>query len=259
MADDYEACAEFYDLIPLYRMRRDAPFYVELAGRAPGAVLELGCGTGRIALPVARAGAKLTGLDASPAMLGIFRRKLASEPREIASRIKLVLGDMRHFDLGERFALITTPFRSFQHMLTVEDQKACLACVRRHLAPGGRFVLDLAAPNFSLLASQRIGEVFEDADFTDPATGDRIIRSWKYVEILRHRQVNVVEFTYRRIGTGGAERSISHRVAIRYFFRFEVEHLLALCGFRVEEMFSDYDFSPFDGTREMITVCSAIP
>ncbi|MCX7805111.1 MAG: class I SAM-dependent methyltransferase [Planctomycetota bacterium] len=255
--DEYAPCAEIYDHIPLYRAKRDISFYVELARRSGGPVLELGCGTGRVSIPVARAGVPVVGLDLSAAMLEVFRRKLAAEPPEVAGRVRIIRGDMRRFRLEEKFPLITAPFRSFQHLLTVEDQKSCLRNVREHLADGGRLALDVLAPNIELLASQRVGETFEDADFVDPATGDRVIRAWRYVEIRRAEQINVVEFEYRRISTDGTARVESHRVPIRYFFRYELEHLLELCGFRIEEIFSECDRSPFDGRREIVAICRA--
>ena len=136
--DLYEVFAEFYDFVVPYRERLDVSFFVELARECKGPVLELGCGTGRILIPVAREGIDITGLDASNAMLERCRRKLADEPLEVQSHVTVRLGDMRRFEFGKEFALITAPFRSFQHLLKVEDQLACLSCVRHHLAEGGQ-------------------------------------------------------------------------------------------------------------------------
>ncbi|HLF71311.1 MAG TPA: class I SAM-dependent methyltransferase [Dehalococcoidia bacterium] len=127
----------------------DIPFYVELAREASvrgEKVLELGCGTGRVTIPIAEAGVGVAGLDSSPAMLEIARSKApdASNPRWVEA-------DMRDFDLGERFGLIIIPFRSFQHLLTEPDQLACLERVREHLLPGGRFALNIFNPDPRLL------------------------------------------------------------------------------------------------------------
>src|SRR5215467_10175690 len=106
----------------------DAAFYLDLARRARGPVLELGCGTGRVLLPIAREGIECTGLDASRSMLARLR---ASRPPK---SLRLVFGRMQDFSIPKkRFALIYSAFRAFQHLLTVEDQLACLAAVRRHL------------------------------------------------------------------------------------------------------------------------------
>src|SRR6476469_2162090 len=109
----------------------DAAFYRGLARDAGGPVMEPGCGTGRVLLPIAALGIPCVGVDASPAMLAALRAK--SPP----PNLELVEARMETFDLGERrFRLITCPFRAFQHMLDVPSQLATLANVRRHLAPG---------------------------------------------------------------------------------------------------------------------------
>src|SRR3972149_872925 len=139
--DAREFVAEFYDHVVPYRDRRDVSFWVDMARESGGPVLEVGCGTGRVLIPTARAGVEVVGLDYSQAMLITCGEKLSREPAPVRSRVEFVLGDMRRFDLGRTFSLITTPFRPFQHLLTVEDQLSCLSCVHRHLSEGGRFVL----------------------------------------------------------------------------------------------------------------------
>ena len=135
----------------------DVTFYVEEAKSASGEALEVGCGTGRILIPVAEAGCSATGIDVTPQMLAVCREKVAKLPEAVQQRITLVEADMRDFDLGRRFKLITCPYRAFLHNLTVDDQLATLACVRRHLAADGRFVMNYFDPRLSLLAD-RLGE-----------------------------------------------------------------------------------------------------
>ena len=123
----------------------DTPFYLGLARHAAArrqTVLELACGTGRVTLPIARAGIEIAGLDNAPAMLDIARRKAAAEGLDIA----WFEADMRHFDLDRRFGLVIVPYRSFLHLLTDEDQAACLSAVFRHLESGGRLALNFFAP-----------------------------------------------------------------------------------------------------------------
>jgi SAM-dependent methyltransferase len=128
----------------------DVAFYLQLACETGGPVLELGCGTGRTLIPIARAGIGCVGLDASPAMLGVFREKMPE--------IELVEGDMRSFDLGRRFRMITIPFRGLSHLLDVEAQVGCLACVKRHLMPGGVFAFDVFDPKLEMLAKGELAE-----------------------------------------------------------------------------------------------------
>jgi SAM-dependent methyltransferase len=119
----------------------DVPFYVELAREAAAkgeAVLELGCGTGRVTIPIAQAGVEVVGLDNAPAMLQVARRKAA-----IAGvNIRWLTADMRSFSLEQRFGLVIIPFRSFLHLLTDADQEACLSRIFEHLLPDGRLALN---------------------------------------------------------------------------------------------------------------------
>lgn len=244
--DEYADIAEFYDSVTPYRAREDVAFFVEGARAAAGPVLELGCGTGRILIPCARAGARITGLDASSAMLGICRQKLAEESEEVQSRVTLVRGDMREFDLHHEFELVTIPFRPFQHLLTVDDQLACLAAIRRHLVPGGRLILDVFNPAIERLAAPLAppGSWDEEVDFALP-DGRRVQRRVRFVSRDLFRQIHDIEFAYLVTNTdGSAERRIQNS-RMRYLYPYEAEHLLARSGFAVEDLFSDYHKSPY--------------
>ena len=150
-ADPYARIADLYDDVPEYRSRRDVGFFVRHAQRQGGPVLELGCGTGRVLIPTARAGIEIVGLDASPRMLEICRARIEREPADVSARARVVEGDMRTFELGRQFALVTLPFRPFQHLATVPEQLACLTTIRRHLCPGGRVIVDLFNPSLEAL------------------------------------------------------------------------------------------------------------
>jgi len=241
--DSYARIADFYDHVPLYRQRDDVPFFLDAARRSGGPVLELGSGTGRVLLPIARAGLPIAGLDASSAMLDICRRALAGEPAEVRARVELVEGDMRGFDLGRTFALIIIPFRPFQHLVTVEDQLACLACIRRHLAPNGRLILDLFNPSLEAL-TKPIGPESVEAEFTMP-DGRRVQRGYRFLSQDRANQVNEVELFYDVTPPGGRTERLIHAFPMRYLFRFEAEHLLARTGFSVLNVYGGYDRQPF--------------
>src|SRR5262245_32196169 len=118
---DYALVADLYDYIVPYRDRADVGFFVDEAKAAGSPVVEVGCGTGRILIPTARAGLQIVGLDLSLDMLATCRRRLAAESTEVQSRVELVHADMRDFRLPQRFTLATLPFRPFQHLLTVDD------------------------------------------------------------------------------------------------------------------------------------------
>ncbi|MDP2871608.1 MAG: class I SAM-dependent methyltransferase [Bacillota bacterium] len=142
MTGDYrDGNASLYDLVEQYSA--DIPFYVENGLRMGGPVLELGCGTGRVLIPLARAGVDVTGLDLSPDMLSECRRKLDLEPEAVSSRVTLVQGDMRVLSLPGRFRLVLLPLYTFVHMTTRADKLACLSGVAAHLEPGGTLLMEV--------------------------------------------------------------------------------------------------------------------
>ena len=243
--DEYGSSADFYDYVTLYRERPDIRFYVDEAIASNVPVLEIGCGTGRVLIPTARAGRVVVGLDASPGMLAICEERLRSEPEAVRSRVSLLHGDMRNFDVAQTFALITSPFRAFQHLLTVEDQIACLTCVHRHLAERGRFVFDLFNPSLEILVQTELGtEIETEPSFPlpDGRTAQRRSR------ILRHdrlQQVTYHELIYYVTDTNGHTERVVHAFALRNSFKFEIEHLLARLGFAVEHVYADFDRTPF--------------
>jgi SAM-dependent methyltransferase len=243
--DDYAIAADLYDYVVPYANRPDVAFYVDAAREAGGPVLELGCGTGRVLIPTARAGVEIVGLDASPRMLDICRARLTVETPEVQSRATLVHGDMRAFDLGRRFTLATIPFRPFQHLLSVEDQLACLQSIRRHLLDNGRLVFDLFNPSLDLLANHPLGvESGQEPEFVTP-DGRRVVRCYRTVAQDRFNQIGSHDLLYDVTHPDGRQERLVHAFSLRYLFRFEAEHLLARAGFEIEHLYSDYARSPY--------------
>jgi SAM-dependent methyltransferase len=246
-----------YDAI--YAGRGDARFWQAMAAAAGGGpILELGCGTGRVLLPLARAGFEITGVDLSERMLERCRAKLQSEPPAVRARVQLVAADMTSFDLGRRFAAIICPFGGFQQLRTVEEQLACLDRCHAHLLPHGTLVLDL--PNPDPTPPSRVhdggptdGEATaQGVDWTE----GRRIRWWMTVTGYDgSQQRSECEVTYEITAADGAKRRIAETLVLRYVFRFELEHLLARAGFRVVAIYGDYDGSSFaSGSPAMIVV-----
>ena len=259
--DDYAIAADLYDCVVPYANRPDVAFYVDEARSAGGAVLELGCGTGRVLIPTARAGLEITGIDASSSMLGICRQRLGAEPPEVQSRVTLIEADMRSFDLGRQFALATIPFRPFQHLVTVDDQLACLAAIRRHLSDNGRLVLDIFNPSLDLLANHPLGEESgHEPEFVTP-DGRRVIRCYRTVAQDRFQQTGSHELIYDVTHPDGSKERLVHSFTLRYLFRFEAEHLLARAGFAVEHLYSDYARSAYGAQYpgDLIFVAKAEP
>ena len=243
--DDLPFVAEFYDFVVPYRERGDVNFFVEAAKESGGPVLEIGCGTGRVLIPTAKAGIEILGLDASPAMLTVCREKLARESAETRAQASLTEGDMRRFDLGREFRLVTIPFRPFQHLMTVDDQLACLASVHRHLREGGQLVLDLFNPAFPHMVDEKFfEELNREPPFSMP-DGRKVLRRHHILARDFFRQTQDVESIHRVTCPDGREERLVQRFTMRYLFRFEAEHLLARSGFEVENIYADFEKSPY--------------
>jgi SAM-dependent methyltransferase len=241
----YELVAELYDHVVPHRARGDVAFFVEEAVASGGPVLEVGCGTGRVLIPTARAGVEITGLDRSPRMLQVCRESLQAESAEVRARTRLVQGDMRAFDLGQTYRLITLPFRPFQLIITVEDQLECPRTLHHHLRDEGTLILDLFNPSMQHLVRDNLGqELGEEPEFTMP-DGRRVVRRHKTVGRDLHNQVNQEELIYDITHPDGRSERIVHAFSMRYLFRFEAEHLLERCGFRVVQVYADYERNPF--------------
>ncbi len=265
--DEHAFISELYDLeysptgVFAFRPGRikDVSLFVEYSRNSKGETLELGCGTGRVLIPTAAAGCQITGLDLSTFMLQKCSENLSAQTEEIRSRVKLVRGDMTDFDLGRAFSLVTIPFRPFQHLVTVAEQKACLNCIRKHLAPGGRLVFDVFNPRLERLSDIRYQSEIEDMAETTLLDGRRLRRANRTAAFHREQQYNDVEIIYYVTQPNGHTERAVQSFPMRYFFRYELEHLLELCGFKVVDLFGDFDKSGFAGdSPEMIFVAERI-
>jgi SAM-dependent methyltransferase len=252
--EDRAFVAELYDYIPGYAGRPDVGFWLDFA-RAAGKVLELGCGTGRVLIPVAAAGVPIVGLDLSPYMLARCRAKLAGQPREVQERARLVQGNMTAFDLQETFPLVIVPFRAFQHLLTVPEQLGCLRCANRHLAMGGKLILDLFQVNLRYIIDPASAEEREDFAGAEIPGGRTLRRTHRLAGLHKTEQYNDIEMIYYVTHPDGHTERLVQAFPMRYLFRYEVEHLLARCGFEVAGLFGDFDRVPLaDDSPEMIFV-----
>jgi SAM-dependent methyltransferase len=253
--EDQAFVAGLYDYVPDYAGRPDLGFYLGYAQAAEGKILELGCGTGRLLIPIAAAGYEVVGLDLSEHMLARCREKLQRQPADVRVRAQVVQGDMTAFGLGETYALITVPFRAFQHLLSMNEQLACLRCACDHLDPGGRLILDLFQVNLRYLVDPASKEEQEDFAGVALPDGRTFRRTHRIAAWHRAEQYNDVELIYYVTRPDGATERLVQAFPFRYFFRYEVEHLLARCGYCVAELFGDFDQQALgDDSPEMVFV-----
>ncbi|MBI3205123.1 MAG: class I SAM-dependent methyltransferase [Myxococcales bacterium] len=211
----------YYDLA--YRARkRDVAYYVSLAKRFGGPVLEYGVGNGRVALALARAGFEVVGVDLSERMLASLQQKRARG----AASVETVHGDMRSVRLKRRFPLVIAPFNTVLHLYERADVEAFFARVRQHLAPGGRFVFDFSLPSPADLALDP-NRSFAAPSFRHPTTGEQMSYRERFeYHPLRQLLVIWMDMTPRRGGEGFSV-PLSHR----QFFPREMEALLHYNGF----------------------------
>ena len=220
----------------------DSAFYRSMLEENGGPLLELGCGTGRVLLTLAETGLECVGLDASNEMLNVLREKKPPD------NVSLVHGRIENFDLGQgRFRLITAPFRAMQHVLDPQSQLAALRNIHRHLTSDGVFVFDVFDPNLAAIAVEEEPEVL---DATFEYQGDEMRR---YVTVVRDLSTQVMALTFRFEGEN-AELVGSTRFHLRWYYRYEIEHLLARAGFTDVTFFRDFARTPWSSGNEIVVV-----
>jgi ubiquinone/menaquinone biosynthesis C-methylase UbiE len=247
-ADTYaRLIARHYDALNMVLRggSQDAAFYLSLARESGGPVLELGCGSGRILLPIARDGIACVGLDASRDMLAVLRAK------QPPANLEIVHAAMESFDFGaRRFPLITIPFRAFSHLLDVPAQLAALANIRRHLAPAGRLALDVFDPKSASLARS------EDPETLAVSANTERGRVQRFDRVTRDAARQVLTLRMRFVAEA-PEDCGEGELQLRWFHRYELEHLLARAGFATEAIYGGFDRSPWAPGGETIVVARA--
>jgi SAM-dependent methyltransferase len=232
-------------------------FYRALAAAATArgeAVLEVACGTGRVALALARAGDRVTGFDRSPEMLRVARAKTGASPNP-----RWIEADMRTVALGEAFGLILVPAHAFQSLLTPDEQVACLENLWRHLTPGGTLVVHLDHQDLDWLGTlppTGPGMYEDDGEVVHPHTGRRIRRSfaWSYE---RASQTATLVLAWEEVWPDGNARARWDLgpTPLHCVFRFEMDHLLARTGFAARNVYGDFFGRALaDDSAEMVWV-----
>lgn len=229
--------------------------YESFARRSGLRSLELGVGSGRVALHLARRGFEVVGVDSAQAMLERLRARL--DP-ETAPRLHLVHADMRAFDLApQRFGLIYCAAGTFQHLLTHDDQLAALACVRRHLAPDGRFVCALRSPRAVDWTVERTP--LELRLVRRLADGDELVQMHASSADAA-AQTTTTTYLFDRTGPDGVVRRRVVQATLRYTGLPELKLLLERAGLRLAGVYEDADLSPYrDDSDTMIVVGETDP
>ena len=244
MISIYDSGADYDRLLLSADTSDEADFYASLVPPG-GTVLELACGTGRLTLPLAERGLKVTGLDNSEAMLVAAEAKAAAYG--LATRF--VLGDVRQFALDLEFDLISLPNNSLGHLHTLPDIQACFTSVLRHLAPGGRFVVDMFNPSLTLLLREP-GRHYPLASYQRP--------DGKTVTVSETVSYNAAAQVLHALWHYEAENEPAdiRPLDLRIFFPQELDALLTLSGFTKEAKYGSFDKLPFSSaSRHQVIVC----
>jgi SAM-dependent methyltransferase len=257
--ESYRTTAKYYDAA--YAATQDlvdAPFYVGLASKHGGPVLEIGCGTGRVLLPIAREGVEIHGVDNSPAMLDVLKTRIENEPPEVRRRVVLHQRDMREFRLSGKYPLVIMPFRPLQHMHSVEDQVRALTTAAFHLQDVGIFAFDVFYPKFDLIAKGVGEEVLElewPADSGgNKSGGTKIVRRYIRKESVdKIRQMFQFTFIFRTYEGDKLVREETEPFALSYFTHPHLRALFRLARLEVVEEYGSFARAPLDNdAKEMI-------
>ena len=231
----------------------DVAYYVALAKKHGGPVLEYGCGSGRIALPMARAGVEVFGIDLSEAMLGELESKLKSEPPEVRRRLHVRHGDMRDVALKRRFPLVICAFNTLLHLYLREDVERFLARVRGHLARDAVFVFDANVPTPFDLAREP-SKAFKMPAFRHPTLGRRV----RYAERFDYDPIRQILFVAMEFSPTVGEPFVTP-LAHRQFFPAELEALLHYNGFAIDRREGGFRGEPVDRHADCIVwTCRAV-
>jgi SAM-dependent methyltransferase len=253
-ANSYDSIAKYYDAA--YAAKSDLvdlPFYHEFANKSRGPVLEIRCGTGRVLLPIARAGIEIHGVDYSSAMLWVLKSNLAGEPIEVRKKVHLHAGDMRSFRQKEKFSLVILPFRPLQHMFTLKDQLSAFRTAAHHLDHRGMFAFDVFFPKFDVLESG-IGEEVKELEWSAGGNPNIVVRRFfRKDSVDKIHQRFVFTFFFRTYEGDRLILEESEQFALSYFTYPHLQALFQLAGLEIVKEYGSFSKGPLDNTaKEMI-------
>jgi SAM-dependent methyltransferase len=246
---DFEDVAENYDfyLPTLGADNSQIAFHLDLAkSHGAGGILDIGCGTGLILIPLIEQRFRVVGIDISNAMLTVLRRKLAGLPVEIQQNAEIIHSNMVDFELNARCSLAMIPRSGFLHLLTLDDQERTLRNIYRHLTTGGVLTFNTFDPDYVTITENLKGSAPAPrmrAQYTNSrGNWERI---WNMLEYDPTRQVIEGLWIFEELNTQGEVMERRERpVRMRWSFEPEIRHLLRLCGFEVLATYGSYKKEP---------------
>lgn len=241
----------YIDIVQLYDLEHadftdDIEFLLELADLNEGSILELGCGTGRVLFPLAKAGHRMVGIDISAAMLSVARSRMDS-----GSTVSLIQGDMTRLEdiEGGPFGMVIASLNSVMHLTSQEQQRKMLTSAWSALAPGGRLVIDTLNPNIEQLTHLLDTTHLEGSWTTNDGTE---IDKWSHRQASSESQVIDTLIWYDQSSTDGDYRRTRTRFDLRYIHQSELSLMLESAGFSHVDWYGDYELYSWDAESDRI-------
>ncbi|HEV3231386.1 MAG TPA: class I SAM-dependent methyltransferase [Candidatus Dormibacteraeota bacterium] len=235
------------------RRTEDIPFYLAAAERwagPGGAVLEIAAGEGRVSLPLARAGFRVTAADSSPAMRERLAARLAREPEEVRRRVEIVAADVRKLALDRLWRFVCLPFNSLLLLNQPHERQRALERIREHLAPSGALAFDVFTPDPRRLVDQPDFEVELDHEAEDEEAGTVRVTRLHRRGIDLGRQLLRVDWRHRVSRDGVTLAEWEDGLDLALIFPGELALLLERQGFRLEARHGGPDGRPYAPTLE---------
>jgi len=251
--DSYRVTAKYYD--GAYTAKQDLvdlPFYLELAERTRGPILEIACGTGRVLLPLARKGIEIHGVDNSLPMLQILKNSLTGEPDNVRQKVTLHEGDMRDFRLDAKFPLVIIAFRPMQHMHTVQDQVSALTAAAAHLSDAGILAFDVFYPKFEMI-NEKIGEEVQEMEWSSTSDQATIVRRYfRKDSVDKINQIFSFTFIYRTFQAGELILEETEDFRLSYFTYLHLRALFLLAELEPVAEYGSFAKTPLDNKSEQM-------
>lgn len=246
----YDSLPHFYDAIH-QQLTDDIAFVVALAKEQNRPILELGCGTGRLLMPLSKLGLPLVGLDNSDPMLALARERVGA-----MAHVGLVSADMTQFALPQQsFGLCLISYNTLTH-LNLSQIKTTLTCIKRHLLADGVLVIDTLNP-FMLAAVDDQPDYEPETTFVDPQTGSDMTQSARYATD-HEKQTVTIEWLYEYGGGSAESQPIHAKTQHHYHYPHVLQMLLNENGYAIDSIFGDYDQTPFDEESERLIITATV-
>jgi len=255
--NQYINTAKLYDLDQRDNLIADIPFYLEYAKKLNGKILELGCGTGRVSIELAKNGYFVTGLDLSESMLEIYKNKLNNLPKNTIEKINLINGNMVEFNINQKYSLIIAPFRVFQSLTKEDDINNSLKCIKNHLEKDGLFIINVFRPSKILDESWCSGEniQWETEEYNLIGENKKVIKKDYREKIDVKNQIIYPKFIYEIIDKNGNIEKYIEYLELKYYYYEQLKTLLENNGYKITEEYGWYDKSKIENGRELIMIC----